>query len=122
MEPTFRNTSDGESDRVPLTGLPPPHKRKLIEYSPILSSGVIIQSVAWLVAIGGMYGTYQADRTKSDLRVTQVEKDVAGNRAEVKESLTEIKTHMQKVQDSLGDVKESLAVIKARNDVREVRK
>jgi ferredoxin-NADP reductase len=108
---------DLDSETMPLRGDRRPH-RKFLRFDPTVSSGTLLQLVAFAgIGIGGLMA-YSADKAEQKRDITQVQVTQAADRAATKESIGELKTDVREMQRTLVDVNLSLTGLKAGLDAK----
>ncbi len=86
---------------------------RFFRFDPTISMGTIVLMSEILVAAGLAYGTYAADKARTELRITQMQTDISSNRTNAKEILTSLDHKMEMIQVTLGNVSLDVAVLKA---------
>lgn len=104
--------SDTETEPMPLSGDRRNH-RKLLRFDPTVSSGTLMQLVVLLLGFGSAYATYQSDRATTRLEIEQIKASALGEKVLARESISELKADVRKVQETITSVDKTLAGIQA---------
>lgn len=94
------------------------HHRKLVRFDPTVSSGTLLQLSALLIGFASAYATYQSDRATQRLEIEQIKANVAAEKVVAKESLTELRQDVRKVQETITSVDKTLTGIQAQLDAK----
>lgn len=76
-------------------------RRKLLQFSPEINTGHLLQILVLLVGGLGVYGAWQAERATSRLEVEQIKRDASADAARTKESISELKAEVRAMQSTL---------------------
>lgn len=96
--------------------------RKLVRFDPTFSSGSIAQILALIVGLGGAYGKYESDRTKTTTEIEQLKANALAEKIESRASITELKQDLRQVQATITSVDKTVTGIKAEIDANKGKK
>lgn len=104
--------SDIETEPMPLSGDRRQH-RKLLRFDPTVSSGTVMQLVVLIGGFASAYATYQSDRATLRLEIEQIKASALVDKQLAKESLTDLRADVRKVQETITSVDKTLTGIQA---------
>lgn len=86
-------------------------RRHLFRFDPTINSGHLVQIAVILLGMATAYGTYQVDKTKTQIEVAQLRQETIDARALLKENITEIKRDIKEVQKTVNDLNTTIAIL-----------
>lgn len=87
--------------------------RRLIRFDPTVSSGTIMQLGALLIGFVSAYATYVSDRATQRLEIEQIKASAVAEKLLVKETITDLRSDVRKVQETITSVDKTLTGIQA---------
>lgn len=105
--------SHEESGPAELYGSGVARRRKLFQFDPTISSGMLTLIFAVVTGFVGTYVTITNQQARMDERLTGEKANATAEMGRVKESISDLKSDVKDLSGSMTNVKESLAEIKA---------
>lgn len=109
--------SDIETEPMPM-GVDRRQHRKLLRFDPTVSSGTVMQLIVLMAGFGSAYATYQSDRATLRLEIEQIKGQALVEKSLAKESISELKADVRKVQETITSVDKTLTGIQAQLDAK----
>src|SRR4051812_6034411 len=91
-------------------------RRHLFRFDPTINSGHLVQIAVILLGMATAYGTYQVDKTKTQIEVAQLRQETVDARALLKENIGEIKRDIRDVQKTVNELSTNLAILNSQKE------
>lgn len=111
---TQESDTVSDTDRMPLDGLKRGDERRhrFWRFDPTVSSGTLLQLVAFAIGISAAYATYREDRANTAAAIELVKLTAARDREEMTKALVSISGDVKELKTKLDNVGENVAVLK----------